>query len=346
MSRAILFCTKASTFVKRDIIMLEQEFDPVDLVIFKGSSNSEIIYQFFRDLVTLPFKLYKYDLVVCWFVGYHSLIPFLLAKLFRIKTVAFLGGTEAHNYPEYNYGNYRKLLYSFATKISLRLSNFIFPVHESLIFSEESFVPLKYPSQGILSFNKNLGGHIEAIYCGFESQNKWSMSDKRPNSFLSVSTNLFGMDYARKGLDTFIMLAENFPQHHFTLVGNGYSGEQLENLTIISEISYNELIDIYIKHQFYVQLSIAEGFPNALAEAMLYGCIPIGSSVFGIPGMIGDTGFVLPKKNKKAIITQISDIIALPEDNKHRLAKSASLKIESEYTFERRSEQFYNIIRK
>lgn len=346
MSKAILFCTKASTFVKRDITMLEQEFDTVNLVVSKGSSNSEIISQFIKDLVTLPFKLFKYDLIVCWFVGYHSILPFLIAKLFRIKTVAFLGGTEAHNYPEYDYGNYRKSLYSFATKISLRFSNFIFPVHESLILSEESFVPLRHPTQGILSFNKNLTGHIEAIYCGFETQKKWSVSDKQHNSFLSVSTHLFGMDFARKGLDSFIMLAENYPQHQFTLVGNGYRGKKLENLTIISEISYDELIDIYISHQFYVQLSIAEGFPNALAEAMLYGCIPIGSSVFGIPDMIGDTGFVLLRKDKQKAIELIADILDLQQSEKSRLAKKASEKVNTEYTFAKRSEKFYKLINK
>jgi len=346
MSRAILFCTKASTFVKRDITMLKEEFEQVDLVISKGNSYIEIICQFLKDLVTLPFKLYKYDLVLCWFVGYHSILPFLVAKLFRIKTVAFLGGTEAHNYPEYNYGNYRKPLYSFATKTSLHFANFIFPVHESLILSEESFVPLKYPSQGIQSFNKNIRGHIEAIYCGFESQKKWTINDKQTNSFLSVSTNLFGMDFVRKGIDTFIALAETFPQHHFTLVGNGYSGKKLENLTIMSEISYDQLIDIYIKHQFYVQLSIAEGFPNALAEAMLYGCIPIGSSVFGIPDMIGDSGFILQKKDTDKAIQLVQSILTKSDAEKNSLAKKASQKVLKEYTFENRMQRFNSILNK
>lgn len=346
MSRAILFCPKESTFVKRDVAMLKERYSEVDLVVFSPTGIVETLLEIIKHLFRIPFYLKKYDLVVNWFVGYHSIVPVVIARLYGIKTVAILGGTEGHYFPEYNYGNYRKAMYSWATQLTLRKSDFIFPVHGSLIYSEEDFVPLQFPKQGILSFNKKLDGHIEEIYCGFEKQRDWDIADKKTNSFLSVSTNLFGMDFVRKGIDTFVMLAKNFPNCSFTLVGNGYEGENLPNLTIISAVNYSDLIDIYIKHQYYVQLSIAEGFPNALAESMLYGCIPIGSSVFGIPDMIGDTGFVLLRKDKQKAIELIADILDLQQSEKSRLAKKASEKVNTEYTFAKRSEKFYKLINK
>lgn len=42
---------------------------------------------------------------------------------------------------------------------------------------------------------------------------------------------------------------------------------------------------------------MSEGLPNTLCEAMLCGCIPVGSEVNGIPLAIGETGFVIKKKD-------------------------------------------------
>jgi glycosyltransferase involved in cell wall biosynthesis len=44
-------------------------------------------------------------------------------------------------------------------------------------------------------------------------------------------------------------------------------------------------------------LSISEGFPNAICEAMLCGCIPLGSNVAAIPKIIGNEGYILKKRS-------------------------------------------------
>lgn len=342
--RVLLICPKKNTFVMRDLEMLQKIFAEVDLVVFPTENKLKLMFNLAKNFIQSLFKIRKYDYVMSWFVGYHSVFPFLLAKLYRKKTVAFLGGTECHNFPEFDYGNYRKKGYALATRLSLRSSDFILPVHESLIYTYVDYEKVIYPEQGVLAFNKNIKGVLQEVYCGFEKQKEWKFEDKIENSFLTVSSNLFGMDYTRKGVDMTVQLAKAFPQFRFTLVGSGYTGEQLPNITVYNSISYEALIDVYRKHQFYLQLSIAEGFPNALAEAMLYGCIPIGSSVFGIPFIIGDTGFVVEKRAIDECRNTLCTALELGISHKKLLAIEASKRIQTKFTYGNRTEQFKNVL--
>src|SRR6185369_10376616 len=82
----------------------------------------------------------------------------------------------------------------------------------------------------------------------------------------------------------------------------------------------------YSKQQFYFQISIAEGFPSAICEAMLCNCIPIGSNVAAIPMIIGDCGFVLNKRDPEMLMALIKN--ALNSDTKTLAKKSRERIIE------------------
>jgi glycosyltransferase involved in cell wall biosynthesis len=53
-----------------------------------------------------------------------------------------------------------------------------------------------------------------------------------------------------------------------------------------------------------------EGLPNALCEAMLCGCVPVGTKRNGIPTAIGDCGFYVPYDDPKAAAEAIKKRLA------------------------------------
>jgi glycosyltransferase involved in cell wall biosynthesis len=62
-------------------------------------------------------------------------------------------------------------------------------------------------------------------------------------------------------------------------------------------VKNESLAELFNTQEYYMQLSMAEGFPNALCEAMLCGCTPIVSAVFSMPEIVGDVGYILTHRD-------------------------------------------------
>src|SRR5690606_32234242 len=93
-------------------------------------------------------------------------------------------------------------------------------------------------------------------------------------------------------------LAEKLPDFMFYIIGVGEEAKQLfnpipKNLVLLPPLNQSELIEYYLKASFYAQFSRSEGLPNALCEAMLYGCIPMGLDIGGIPTAIEKNGLII-----------------------------------------------------
>jgi glycosyltransferase involved in cell wall biosynthesis len=90
---------------------------------------------------------------------------------------------------------------------------------------------------------------------------------------------------------------------------------------------------LFQEHQYYMQLSISEGFPNAPCEAMLCGCIPIGSNVAALPLIIGKTGYVLKHRNKEELI-QLIHTLPEPQTSDYERCRDRIVK---EFPFSKRA---------
>ena len=286
-----------TAFIERDVTMLQPHYKVKTLTF--TNSPIKLPFYFLIQFFQLIFYLPKTSHYLCFFGGYHSVLPTVFGILFRKKVFIQCGGTDAMNLPEINYGNFRKKWLKKATVFSFKNCSKILPVADALVYQDYTYDPRFDSKQGLLHLIPDLQTPIEVIHNGFDTS-FWEdqQMDKIPFSFITVAAGITRQNRAAvKGIDLILEMAGDFPQYHFSLVGDSLFQCDLPNVKVIGKVNPDKLKELFNQHQFYLQLSLSEGFPNALAEAMLCGCIPIGSAVGAIPEIIGECGFILDRKD-------------------------------------------------
>lgn len=322
-----------TTFIDRDLEMISPvaEIKPLEFTQSPIKLPFFFILQFFQLLWFLP----RTSQYLCFFGGYHSVLPVWFAKTFGKKCTIQAGGTDCINMPEIGYGNFRKKWLRKATVYSFKNCSMILPVAKALVKQEYSFDPQINPKQGLLNLIPGLRTPIQVIPNGFDTDFWKNLGEERNTlSFISVATGTSNPSRTMvKGYDLIEKLAKAHPNWEFTLVGDSNYVSTNSNVKVLGKMNPSELLKLYNSHQFYLQLSTSEGFPNALGEAMASGCVPIGSAVGAIPEIIGDSGIILTKKDLTLLESQIIELI---NQDLADFSKKASQRILTLFNFEER----------
>lgn len=332
-----------SSFVRRDIDYLGSKHD-IKLMPShprkKWLTPFMMIGQMFRSLFILP----RADVVICQFAGYHSIVPLLFATLFRVPRAIIASGTESANFPQIDYGNYRKKWLGMATCLSFKLATHVSPVHSSLIEADYVYSKEFPKKQGIKNHCPGVEVTMIPIPYGFDSEIFRPSEVKRVrNSFVTMAFGIGKEKYRwLKGVDLIIKIAPRFPDCNFILIGaDGVDIDLPPNIQTANAVPIEEVPKLLSQYEFYLQLSISEGFPNALCESMLCGCIPIGSCVTSIPEIISDTGFILNQRDPDELESVLNE--ALNSDKK-KLSTAARERIIEQYPASRRKRELLLMI--
>ena len=298
MKKIIYVHPKLVSFVKNDIELLKKYYL---IRIFSFSPARKIFtpLHFISQFFFLIFNIFGSSIIICQFGGYHSFLPVIFSKIFRIPVLVVLGGTDCASFPSIGFGNFNRILQGWFTYKSLKYATHLCPVHESLVMCNYTYTDDDFPKQGYKYFYPGIITPHTTIYYGYDSKLFFRNIEKSPDSFITVA-KLNKPNFYRKGIDMIFEMAKRFPDCKFTIVGNTKTMRYdyvPENVTLSSFIPYEELKTVYSKHEFYFQLSIHEGFPSAPCEAMLCECIPIVSDVAALHEIAGDCGFILKKKD-------------------------------------------------
>lgn len=297
-----------TSFMRRDMDIFRESGFEVMACEIRPTSFWAFALTMLKQLWML---LRHHDADTIWVVqsaGYISVMPALMSRITPMSCMVIVIGTDSANFPEIDYGHHRKFWLSHSVGISLRNCTGIATVHRSLELVDYSYCDVKHRKQGFRAFVKGISTEVREIVNGF-SKEKWGADiayHNRKADFLTVFVANKSERAVLKGFDLILEAAQRLPTKSFLIVGAAPGGVILpQNLKVQGNVDQLTLRKIYNEHQFYLQLSVSEGFPNALCEAMACGCMPIGSNVAGIPDIIEDWGEVIARKDVDALIASI-----------------------------------------
>jgi glycosyltransferase involved in cell wall biosynthesis len=212
-----------------------------------------------------------------------------------------LGGYDVAFLPELGYGSYKNKFRAYLTTFSIRFATHVLPVADNLEVEARQRVPR---------------ASIDVVYTGYDDQKFCHDGTQKKAQIITVAVGNSIQRIKLKGIDFFIKLADELPGYDFIIVGLGEQarialGDLPNNVQVFDIISDDQLLTLYRQSKVYAQFSLREGLPNAVCEAMLCECIPVGYNTGGIPIAIGDCGFIIDEGDLDSALQVIKQSLSM-----------------------------------
>lgn len=335
----LYFYTGEAPFIQKDIRILRGMYR-VHVHVYSPRQKWKTPWLFLSQLAfLLRYGLRGRYAVVVQFAGYHSLLPVIWARLAGRASMVVVGGTDCVSFPSLGYGHFQNPLLAWFSRASYRWAHTVSAVHSCLFHRDNPYAGPAEREQGIDRFAPGLPFRRHVSFNGFDTRlftirTPWK--ERPAGSFITISGALDDdIRVKLKGIDLVLDLARKLPEARFTLIGSRNPGklDVPPNVTLLGYVENDELPEIYNRHQVYLQLSLSEGFPNALCEAMACGCIPVVSAVASMPEIVDGNGLVLERKDPALLLQRIREEMPGWHD---RLSRAVSESVHRRYPIENR----------
>lgn len=293
-TRTVFFISTMRTpFIEDDIEVLKKHFR----VNVQIGSGWRAVFRIIRGAA-------RSDVVFCWFASTYAAVGVAIANLYAIKSIVAVGGVDVACDRELNYGIWLSSWRSRFVRFVFRRASDILVVDPSL--GVEARRLAGYPGDNIL--------YLPTGY----NTNFWKGSGEKIAEVLTVAIVRDERTFRLKGLDLLLEAAKRMSGTRFVIVGlekNISRALSLPgNVECHSPVDRKDLLPFYQKAKVYCQPSRREGLPNALCEAMLCECIPVGTNINGIPTAIGATGILVETPQVDVLTLALQKALAMPAE--------------------------------
>ena len=301
----------------REILQSEHEVDEFDL-----SRPVRIL--------SLPWRLARADLVFNWFASLHSFFPTVLGRLMGKKVITVVGGYDAANEPDINFGHMHHPWKRYVVRIICRLSTVISTKSQFALENIQTNINPKRP--------------IVLTYHGvrFPAQGP---AEREP--LVITVGQIRRVNLARKGLEVFVRAAALVPEAQFLVAGEILDDAVVylrsiapPNLEIRGRLSHAELDDLYASASVYVQASAHESFGLTVVEAMAAGAFVVVSRKASLPEVAGPDAIFVDETDPAAVAEGIRAALARPSELRAQFAAQAR----DRYPVERRRTELLELV--
>jgi glycosyltransferase involved in cell wall biosynthesis len=246
-------------FMRQDYEMLKEGYYTHLFDTGKHPYSKSTAVRYLIDCLKESWELWRSDVVWIWSAREHTLPFILMAKVCGVPSVVNVGGWEIYNHPEINHGNQLNVVRGYISRWIIRHADFIVIPSEAYIDSITKIAP---------------DANVRVIPNFIEPLWEQPLPEKQ-----SLAVTACCSDTARliKGVDVFEKAR--------------CSGVRK---LVLGNIPRAEYYNTLKTAKVYCQLSLEEMFGISLVEAMALGCVPVVSCRGALPGIVGNTGIVVP----------------------------------------------------
>lgn len=280
--RLFFFSTLFTTFIRVDKEILEKHFT-VDLLIDRG----------FTVIPRLFFRVLRNDIALVWFASVYAFFVVVFCRILKKPSMVVVAGVDAAKDAEIHYG-------IWLNPWKAKLVQYVFR-HADRVLVVDPF--LEQEAKRLADYE---GKNITYIPFGFDSD-FWRPRGAKESFILTVASceNIWRL--RKKGIDKLLEAAREVPETSFVIIGIqpklvSFHMKVPPNVTVLPFVEQIDLLRYYQRSKVYCQVSYTEGLPNALCEAMLCGCIPVGTQRGGIPTAIDGVGILIPYGDVQAMV--------------------------------------------